>query len=261
MTLPAKKAAEQVAKKVIPAASKAVSASEAHTIAPSKTSSLESHMPWEGWFSSFVRDKIGSNTYDKIKKVILFAPDDIHGLEQAPRQVTKVPLTDDGSKTAQFRYPAPGSQPKARIPSLDKGEDPFDIAYYPRDTARRHRDPAFPNPALEEIKLALLPQDASEVKDEVEKFNEGAKSSPGNKGRFATGPSDFDPSGLRATMSANHEALNASLDANEPDHLPMPTWWNNQEEAVAWYKERNLPVPMGQTGFATVPREGRIARW
>ena len=36
---------------------------------------------------------------------------------------------------------------------------------------------------------------------------------------FATGKSDFDPSGLRATMSTNWEATEASLDANMPDHV------------------------------------------
>lgn len=191
-------------------------------------------------------------------------PNEIHGLEQQPRQVTKVPLTEDGKTTAQYRYPAPGSQGKVRMPEEDVGtmyEDPYVVSHYTRDTARRNEDPAFPNPDHERMRLALLPEDDPSVKEAKERLEEGAMSSPGNKGMFATGKSDFDPSGLRATMSASNEALQASLDANMPDHLPTPTWWENQDELVAWYKENNLPVPIGKVEFGTIPREGRIARW
>lgn len=97
-----------------------------------------------------------------------------------------------------------------------------------------------------------------------QRFEQGAKSSPGNKGRFATGPSNFDSTGgLRATMSTNHDVLNRALDSFMPNHLPTPTWFNDedQDKIVAWYKANDLPVPLGQTGWGTVPREGRIARW
>lgn len=191
-------------------------------------------------------------------------PDDIHNLEQQPYPNTKVPITEDGSVTASFRHPSPGSQPKVRIPDEDAGtthEDPFVNTYYTRDTMHRYSDPAFPNPEVEAMKLALLPEDDPMVKERLEKFEEGPSSSPGNKGMFATGKSDFDPSGLRATMSANHDSLEKSLDANMPDHLPLPTWWKEQEEEVAWYEEQNLPVPIGKFEFGTVAREGRIARW
>ena len=136
-----------------------------------------------------------------------------------------MPLTDDkDGPTAMFRYPSPGTRDSGRQPTADPGtvdEDPFNIAYYPRDTRRRYQDPAFPNQELEEIKLALLPEDDEAVKEAKEKFEAGATSSPGNKGMFATGPSDFDPSGLRATMSTSHEAVQKSLDANMPDHVSL----------------------------------------
>mmetsp|Transcript_19716 Transcript_19716/g.24865 ORF Transcript_19716/g.24865 Transcript_19716/m.24865 type:complete len:265 (-) Transcript_19716:132-926(-) len=264
MSVPAKKAAEAVAKKVIPAASRAVSASEASSIAPSAKGTEETTMPWNSWLSSFVAKSVGSSNYEKLRSVFLFRPDDVHGLEQIPRPNTKVAITEDGSKTAMFRYPSPGSQEGGKQPSEDVGtmyEDPYKVAYYPRDTRRMHEDPAFPNPELEEIKLALLPEDDEAVKEAKAKFEEGPQSSPGNKGRFATGPSDFDPSGLRASMSTNNEAVAQSLAENMPDHLPMPDWWNKQEELAAWYKENNLPTPLGAIGYGTVPREGRIARW
>jgi len=221
-------------------------------------------MPWNGWFTTFLADKLGKEKFDKLRRIVVYKPDDIHGLEQVPKPSTQVPLTEDGSITAKFRQPSPGSQKVVSMPSEDVGtttEDPYNVSYYTRDTARRYEDPAYPNKELEEMKLALLPQDDARVKEAVEKFKEGPRSSPGNKGRFATGQTDYDPKGLRASMSANHEALDESLDANMPDHLPMPDWWEKQDEIVAWHKERDLPVPMGGTGWGTVPREGRIARW
>lgn len=208
---------------------------------------------------------MGPERYEKLRKTIFFRPDDIHNLEQIPKPNTKVPLTDDkDGPSAMFRYPSPGSLDSGRQPTADPGsaeDDPYNIAYYPRDTRRRYQDPAFPNQELEEIKLALLPEDDEAVKEAKEKFEAGPTSSPGNKGRFATGPSDFDPSGLRATMSTSHEAVQKSLDANMPDHLPMPSWWTEQDDIAQWYEDNNLPTPLGGIGYGTIPREGRIARW
>lgn len=270
MSAPMKKAAETVVKQVsqsakttIPMASRAVTAAEAPSIAPSAKSSTESSMPWEGWFSSFLKDKMGEERFDKLRRMVVYQPDDPHNLHQTPNPMTKINLSEKGDP-AMFRYPSPGSQPPVRMPSEDVGtlhEDPFVTSSYTRDTVRRHQDPANPNPELEKLKVALLPDDDERVQEYKAKLEEGAKSSPGNKGMFATGKSDFDPKGLRATMSANHVALNESLDAYEPDHLPKPEWWDKQDEVAAWYTERDLPVPFGATGHGTIPREGRIARW
>lgn len=46
--------------------------------------------------------------------------------------------------------------------------------------------------------------------------------------------------------------------------LPTPVWMKTKEsedEVLAWYEERDLPVPIGGTGFGTVPTKARIARW
>jgi len=264
MSLPIKKAVDVVAKTVIPAASRAVTAKEAASIVPSAVSSTETSMAWKGWFSSFLEKSLGSKKYELLRSYIVFMPSDQHNLEQQPFPETKIPITEDGKLTAKFRYPSPGSQIKVRIPEEDVGtthEDPYFGSYYARDTRRRDNDPAFPNPELEEMKLALLPSNDPLVKEAKERFEEGPLSSPGNKGTFATGFSDYDPEGLRASMSANHEALNKSLDANMPDHLPAPKWWDDQDEVADWHTERGLPVPIGKTEFGTIPREGRLAKW
>lgn len=267
MSGPAKKAATAAAKTVarqgIPLTSaRAVTQAEAPRVTPNATSTTETMMPWNGWFSSFLKDRLGAERYDKLKGLVLYRPDDIHSLHQIPNPSTKVPISkDDPTQTAMFRYPSPGSQPPVRMPEVEEGEDPYDISYYKRDTGRRNLDPAFPNPELEKMKLDLLPQDDPRVQEMQAQFEEGPKSSPGNKGRFATGQTNYDPKGLRASMSTSNEALEESLDSYMPDHLPTPDWWDKQDEIVAWYEERDLPVPIGGVGHGLVPREGRIARW
>jgi len=180
----------------------------------------------------------------------------------------KLHISDkDPSLTHQFRHPSPGSQPPVELRATDpsfgnSADDPYNVAYYKRDTGRRlTSDPAAMHRDIEQIKLELLPQDDPRVKEAMEEFEKGPGSSPGNKGVFATGKSDYDPSGLRATMSTNWEATEKSLDENMPDHLPTPTWMSKQDEIVAWYEERDLPVAIGGTGFGTVPTHARIARW
>lgn len=274
MSVPAKKAAEAVAKKVIPAASRAISAAEAPTIAPAARSSndpKDTSMPWNGWFSSFLSSKMGPEKYETFKSYFVWRPQDIHDLQQVPNPNVSVPISEDGKVKAAFRTPSPGSTTRdgslldQRQPTEDEGtlyDDPFFVAHYPRDTARRYQDPAFPDVELERLKLDLLNQDDANVQEAQAEIGDGAKSSPGNKGTFATGKSTFDTTGgLRAAMSTNHEVVEASLDSFMPNHLPVPEWWDNQEEIVAWCEDQDIPVPIGKTGYGTVPREGRIARW
>jgi len=252
MSAPIQKAAYTAAKSAIPAASRAVAMSEAENIVPSATSSTETSMPWEGWFTSFLAKTLGDKSYQKLRSYVVFMPQDIHNLEQQPLPGTKVTLTEDGKITAQFRYPSPGSQPRVSQPDEDDGtmyEDPYVGSYYTRDTRRRFDDPAFPNPELEAAKLAILPEDDPRVNELRVNFEEGPKSSPGNKGNFATGPSDIEP--LRTAMGTNHALMN----------LPAPNWWDEQTKVVEWHKDRKLPIPIGRTEWGTIPTRGRLARW
>lgn len=258
-----KKAGEAVAKRALKAP-RAVTAAEAPFIEPAKESTKETMMPWKGWIARWLRGTMGEERYQAMRKLVFYRPDDIHDMNQIPFPDTKVPISkDDPTLYRQFRYPSPGSEPgTVRIPKADENcttADPYNNSYYTRDTSRRYLDRANPNNDLQQIKLALMNPDSSEVQEMEENLK--PESSPGNKGVFATGATDYDATGLRAAMSTNHEALDAALDSNMPDHLPYPVWYDSQEEIVAWYKERDLPVPVGATGFGTVPISRRVARW
>jgi hypothetical protein len=224
-------------------------------------STKESLMPWDGWFTSFVKSKVGEDRFQKLRKVLLWDDDNVHGLEGMPRPNTKVTISKDGKQTAMFRYPSPGNRKPVNIPGEDDGEDPYFIAHYVRDTSRRGIDSALPNPEIMADKVALLPEDDPRVQEWKEKLAQGPGSSPGNKGVFATGKSDYDPTGLRASMSTNWEALNESLDKYEPNHLPTPCWMSKEDEIIAKWEARGLPCPPGAFQFGTVPTERRVAKW
>lgn len=296
-------------------AAKAVSRDDLGTPAAKPAASAapeESMMPWDGWFSSFLKDKLGDDRFKRLREIVLYRPDNYMGFEQVPRPDTKLPIAkDDPSRVHQFRQPSPGSQAAARMAESDASmgnaahaDDPYDVSYYKRDTGRRYTVEHGAGPRdLERIRLELLPQDDPRVKEAKEEFEKGPGSSPGNKGRFALAQTHYDPTGLRASMSTSFKATEDNLDANMPDHvssssilppsflfvpsfhpsstprhdvndhrllidvirkhskLPTPVWMKKQEEIVAWYEERDLPVPIGGTGFGVAPTHARIARW
>ncbi len=196
--------------------------------APSATAAPEeTMMPWNGWFSSFLQDKLGDERYQKLRQLVLYRPDNYTGFEQGPRPSTKLSISEqDPNLMHRFRHPSPGSQPPVSQPDEDPsfgnaGDDPYDVTYYKRDTGRRYTsDSTSVHRNLERIKLELLPQDDPRVKEALEEFEKGPGSSPGNKGVFATGKTSYDTKGgLRATMSTSWAATEESLDANMPDHV------------------------------------------
>lgn len=107
--------------------------------------------------------------------------------------------------------------------------DPYNIAYYPRDTRRA------PTPIIAAVRddyeakpgETVLPGDLKEIEGAIAASKEeDQQSSPGNKGTFATGKSDFDPTGLRAAMSTNHAAVEESLKQYLPNGgMPAHVSW------------------------------------
>ena len=257
---------------------------------PSQTgpvSTTETMMPWNGWFSNFLKAKLGSERYEQLTDYLFFTKDDIHDLHGIPNPSTKVDI-GDGQK-AMFRYPSPGSQDPVRLPEGEEGYDPYNIAYYPRDF-RSVKQPVItavrsdyePKPFEKVVPLKNAEEGISEALAEI------PESSPGNKGTFATGKSDFDPSGLRAAMSTNHEAVQKNLDklmpTGSPAHvsrrfcldfqfclllntisyikLPTYEWESREDEIIEWYESRGLPVPMGaRMDLLNVDRKKRVAQW
>jgi hypothetical protein len=277
MPITVRKAGEAAIKAVASAASTAtskspavlkvprsVTAAEAPSIAPNRTSTTTSLTPWKGWWDAYLREKLLSPVqYERYRNFFFFMPNDIYDLQQNPKPNQKIPISKtDPTITAMYRTPAPGSQAPVNLPEFEANEDPYDTGYFKRDTRRRYLSSELGNPENERLKLELMPQDDPAVQEEMAAVTAGPLSSPGNQGKFATGPTDFDPSGLRATMSVTWTELEASLDSHMPDHLPTPVWVGHEDAIGQWHAERDLPLPVGGYYQALkVPRQRRVARW
>mmetsp|Transcript_5567 Transcript_5567/g.13112 ORF Transcript_5567/g.13112 Transcript_5567/m.13112 type:complete len:279 (-) Transcript_5567:97-933(-) len=278
MTVTIKKAGEAVAKKVIQTSAKAAAAGshptikvseprairkeEAANIVPNKESVQTTMMPWKGWVERFLKDKMSEDQYKGYRDFVYFMPDgspNYDVMEQMPSPSVALPISQDGEE-AKFREVSPGSQGFVEIPLHDLEDDPYDSAYFKKDTRRRNIDPEFPHPEIEELKLAMQDPNDPEVEEAKKKLSAGPGSSPGNGGNFPTGPSDFDPSGLRAVMSVTQAAIDEELDKHMPDHLPEPTWTANEEELIQFYKDNDLPVPIGGN-WNFISKHRRVARW
>jgi hypothetical protein len=267
MTIIVKKIGEKVVKAVgakIPLQPlRHVTAAEADQFQGHKKSIDSTMTPWKGWFQRWIQDTLGEDRFQKIRSTMLFMPDDIYDLQQSPKPDQEIPISKlDPTMTAKYRYPSPGSQKLPHQPEWEEGEDPYDSGYFKKDTRRRYLNSELGDASLEKAKLTLMDGSDPAVEEEKTKVLGGPESSPGNKGVFATGPSDFDPSGLRATMSVSWDSLEKSLDENMPDHLPKPIWMGQEDSIVQWYQERDLPVPIG--GYYApnkVPLNRRVARW
>ena len=247
---------------------RAVTKEEAPYILPAKESTQVSLMPWRGWFDRFLKEKVFSESqYKAFRNIFFFMPDDIYDLQQSPIPNQKISISrTDPTITAMYRYPSPGSAPPASLPEFTNDgsydDDPYDIGYFKRDTRRRYLSSEMGNRERELAKLKLMDQTDPLVQEEIKKVMAGPLSSPGNKGKFATGPSDFDPTGLRATMSVTWTELEKSLDQHMPDHLPTPIWVGQEASIIQWYKDRDLPVPVGAYySELSTPREKRVATW
>jgi hypothetical protein len=198
---------------------RAVTKEEAPHMIPAKKSTTQSMMPWKGWVDRLMKEKMDPNSYDRVNNFFKFWPQDPYDLMMQPYADKRTVLSEDGKTTAAYREKSPGSQPAVDVPLDDLDADPYDTAYFKRDTRRRYVDPEFAHSDIEQLKLDMQDPDDPEVQAAKEKLAAGPRSSPGNGGRFATGPSDFDPTGLRAVMAVNNKALFESLDKHMPDHV------------------------------------------
>jgi hypothetical protein len=96
---------------------RAVTAAEAPTIAPARESNKTTMMPWVGWFNRLLESSLGKERYTALRNRMVFAPEDMYDLEQAPRPAQKIPISKtDPTITHMYRYPSPGSQGSPKIP-------------------------------------------------------------------------------------------------------------------------------------------------
>jgi hypothetical protein len=145
-------------------------------------------------------------------------PNDPNDLQQTPFATHKTPFSNDGQE-AGYREVSPGSQEPVDIPLHELDDDPYDSGYFKKDTRRRYIDPEFAHFDIEKLKLDVQDPNDPEVQEAKSKLAAGPSSAPGNKNNFATGHSDYDPSGLRSVMAVTHAETQKELDRHMPDHV------------------------------------------
>jgi len=239
---------------------------------------METMMPWKGWVGRWLSEKMGAEKYQKLRNFLVFREDDIHNLVGQPESAR---LTMPGVERIKgFRYPAPGSRGPVSIPTVDLNDDfaadPYNTGYYWRDTKRN--TPAMTSFSIvgsaispEQTKLVAGAVKVTVREEDVEngKMVESVMSlnpakeqlgSPGNKGVFATGPSDFDPSGLRSAMQTNWDALNKAIAERQPTQLVSYEWEEREQEILQLREEKNMGTYAGDGTKWRMPKKSRLRR-
>jgi len=136
---------------------------------------MESMMPWNGWFTRFLKEKMGDKRYMALSDWAQFRPDDPHGLVGVPENARTTTVGVDRIKG--YRYPAPGSQPPVEIPTRGIGADPYEITYYSRDTKRNAKSTKLHivGSDITEAQTAMLPNTVKVLEIEEGTDADGSK--------------------------------------------------------------------------------------
>ena len=186
----------------------------------------------------------------QFKKYAFFRPEDTHGLHQVPPANMK---SEAVSRIKGYRYPAPGSQVTAQIPTLENEDTKYDIKYFSRNTRRAgHLDSEGKSNRFNEKFLG---------KGEVALIDDDAPiGSPGNHYTADT-VAEYDPSKLRSAMTATHEETYKAIQSHMPTHLVKYDWEEDYEGLVASYESKGLPPTPGRANENFVVEAAKTAAW
>ena len=158
----------------------------------------------------------------------MFSPEDPNNLMQQWPQKDY----DGGVERIQgYRFPAPGSRPEAHIPMMPD-DQLFDNKKYSHDSRNfKSQNKTFinskKNPTL--IDESLVPRVGSTDR----------KPHPAI--------SRYDPTGLRATISATWDEMDKALEKNaRPDHLVHYEWEADYDKIVADCQRKGIPIRLGR---------------
>jgi hypothetical protein len=186
--------------------------------------------------SSVVSKVVPQSYIDTFKKYFFFRPEDTHGLHQVPPAKYSQPKVD---RIRGYRYPAPGSQTTAKVPTLTNEDTKYDIKYFSRNTRRAgHIDADGKSNRFNEKFL-------SNSRSEIALIDDDAPiGSPGNHYTADT-VAEYDPSKLRSAMTATHEETFKAIQEVMPDHLVTYDFEGDYEGLVASYESKGLPPTPG----------------
>lgn len=199
--------------------------------------------------NGLLRKLIPVEYIEKIKEAVLFRPDDKHDLHQVP----PANMTDENVPRIQgYRYPAPGSQPTARVPDLEDEDRKYDIKYFTRNVRRsghldsKGRSTRFPDRQIEGN--ALMAIDDADI------------GSPGRPPAFPPAE-NLGISPLRLTMTATHEDTYKELQSHMATHNVKPDWEGRTAEIAAMTTAKGLPPVPGWDFDGNIIPNSKTAAW
>ena len=175
--------------------------------------------------------------FQKIKEAAVFLPD-MKTFVNGPKTIN--PRTGEATG---YRWPSPGSGPKPNVPELESSDRMYRITHYDRDTVRSQKG-------------AVILRGQKDGQAAIESSNVRLLSRSASPGNANPDVMKYDPSGLRTTMTANQDALDAALASRQPTHLCKPLWAANSADIIAEYEAKGLPaVPGRPSGWTRMPVE------
>jgi hypothetical protein len=117
-----------------------------------------------------------------------------------------------------FRYPSPGSLSTAvRVPARTSKDEVYDIKQFTRDPRNFRVD--------QETMINAKAKPALMVGEQY------ATDGPAKNSMEAV--TRYDPTGLRVARTSTFEEFDKAVKAEEPNHLPIPSWWGEIESYQA----------------------------
>lgn len=166
--------------------------------------------------------------------MLVYRPDDPNNLlQQWPQKDYNANI----DRIEGYRFPAPGSRPEPHVPTRSDDEV-FDTKKYASDPRNiRSQDFAYING---KEKPQLIDESLLERKGSANRKEHPAVKS-------------YDPTGLRATVTATWVELDKALEKNAvPDHLPTPEWEKDAEEIANECIRKGIPIRTGRRPKMTV---------
>jgi len=186
-----------------------------------------------------------ASVYDSIKAVLTYRPNDPLNLwQQVPQMQKQVNI----ERIKGYRYPAPGSREGASVPIRESEDDIYDVKQYSRDPRNvPDEEQLFVNTSK---KTVLLEPSA------IQKVGSPGANIPAVK--------QYDPSGLRASMTATWKELDIAIAKNAtPNHFPRPDW-ETPEGMAAIIKDaetKGIPITMGKRHVMKASSNYNNERW
>ncbi|KAK8807092.1 hypothetical protein WA158_003851 [Blastocystis sp. Blastoise] len=167
-----------------------------------------------------------------------------------PNPIMRTRVVPEGVTAEGFRYPAPGSQPLAVIPTTESTDGLYDINHFKRDVTRFPRE--YHVVLSDNLKA---PANIKETLTSVTKLSDEFKVN------FIPEDKKVNGEALRDYRTIKTEDWELYVTQQLPTHLPSAYWTAHADEIMSEYESKNLPPVPGKMRVWNVPRKVYEGMW